>query len=366
MPILVKSTGGRDKMDTSTTAIASKIDPNIFIFISIIVVTGGLGGLVNFFLAQSDRLARASRDDRESNPDQFLPWWQSVIIGIAAASLVPLFLSLISSTLLIEAKNDLVKMFVFAGFCLAAGIASRSFIRGITDRLARQALQIAEEAKENSEKSVQNAKVAQLEAKSATKAAEQATQKADEVRGEASSNLLQAMVTTPLASETAVAVERGVALRGETASRDAKAPQLDQLEAEYVRIRAEMPFGTPRTLAMTRLVRQMSDMLAKVEDFEVLPRLRQTENIGSRLAAFVYLHTNPDFNLLDDLIASAQNAEGFAQYWAILAIGQLLKGKRKAELQSKSYEALQRLLASLKRDSDRHFEMTRILAHLDK
>ncbi|HTX98726.1 MAG TPA: YEATS-associated helix-containing protein, partial [Bacteroidota bacterium] len=62
---------------------------------------------------------------------------RSVCIGIAAALLVPLFLNMISSTLLVQTEVDEEKLFVFAGFCLIAAISSSAFIR----RLSRKVLQ---------------------------------------------------------------------------------------------------------------------------------------------------------------------------------------------------------------------------------
>jgi len=112
-------------MEPDVGVAASELDTYLFVILGIIILAGGLGGLVNYFLAQSDRKARRKGADTALDANEYLTWWQSMIIGVASALLVPLFLSLISSTLLAEAKNDVVKGFVFAGFCLAAGIASR-------------------------------------------------------------------------------------------------------------------------------------------------------------------------------------------------------------------------------------------------
>jgi len=69
-------------------------------------------------------------------------WRLSAVAGIGAALLVPLFLRTVSSNLLPAilggraAPDDL---FVFAGFCLLAAIASRRFIEALSDRLLREA-----------------------------------------------------------------------------------------------------------------------------------------------------------------------------------------------------------------------------------
>jgi len=92
--------------------------------LAIMLLAGGFGGIVNHLL---DR--RAGREGHSL--------LRSVCIGIAAALLVPLFLNMISSTLLVQTEVDEEKLFVFAGFCLIAAISSSAFIR----RLSRKVLQ---------------------------------------------------------------------------------------------------------------------------------------------------------------------------------------------------------------------------------
>jgi len=58
-----------------------------------------------------------------------------VIYGIAAAALMPLFLNMISSDLLNTTADGHSHYFVFFGFCLVAGVSSRRFINGVSDRV---------------------------------------------------------------------------------------------------------------------------------------------------------------------------------------------------------------------------------------
>lgn len=109
--------------------------------ISVIFAAGLLGGAVNYFMVQKD------------DPDK--SYRRSATLGVAAALLVPLFLNMISSTLLDSIRNgstgvvDLSKILVFTGFCLVAAISSTAFIRTLSDRVlqeAREAKKVAHQA----------------------------------------------------------------------------------------------------------------------------------------------------------------------------------------------------------------------------
>jgi DNA-binding MarR family transcriptional regulator len=106
-----------------------------------IVLAGVFGGLVNFYLSY--------RSDQEGTTI-----WKSITLGIGASSLVPLFLTTISSHLIEEIRtaqnNDLSKnILVFFGFCLIAAISSKAFIQSISKRVldeAREAKKTAQAA----------------------------------------------------------------------------------------------------------------------------------------------------------------------------------------------------------------------------
>jgi YLATT-like protein len=113
----------------------------IALVIGVILAAGLLGGAVNYFMTKKD------------DPDG--GYWKSATLGIAAALLVPLFLNMISSTLLDSIRNtttgivDLTKILVFTGFCLVAAISSTAFIKTLSDRIlqeAREAKKVARQA----------------------------------------------------------------------------------------------------------------------------------------------------------------------------------------------------------------------------
>src|SRR6185437_10161032 len=96
----------------------------LFAIAIVMFLAGLLGGLVNFFLA-------------ETAVEKPLTWWQHTIIGVTASFMVPLFLNMISGDLIdkIIATSDYSKLFVLADFCLVAAVSSRAFIRSLSERV---------------------------------------------------------------------------------------------------------------------------------------------------------------------------------------------------------------------------------------
>ncbi len=110
---------------------------SVFHMIIIMITAGVLGGIVNYGLTRPEKMDYSS-----------LLW--SVVIGIAAALLVPLFLNTISSSLLAGILEDTAKssdIYIFFGFCLLGAIASKSMIHTLTNKILRT----AEEAKDRVE-----------------------------------------------------------------------------------------------------------------------------------------------------------------------------------------------------------------------
>jgi hypothetical protein len=129
----------------------------ILILIAIILASGSLGGLVNYYLA------------RLESPPQ-LSLRESLIVGIAASFLVPLFLQMGSSNLLQEGASKPLALFVFSGFCLVAAISSKAFIRTLSDKILKEVRAAKAQAEE-----------AHLEASNARAAASEARQEVEEL-----------------------------------------------------------------------------------------------------------------------------------------------------------------------------------------
>lgn len=105
------------------------------LIITVIVVAGIFGGIVNFYLAKPDDVPTPSAV-------------RSVVVGLAASFLVPLFLNMISSNLIDLIKGgDNSKLLILLGFCLVAAISSTAFIRTLSDRVLNEAKQAKNEAR---------------------------------------------------------------------------------------------------------------------------------------------------------------------------------------------------------------------------
>lgn len=100
---------------------------HISIMLGIMVFCGLLGGLANWVLEES---YSKSSGDRETKPPLSMLGGY-LILGVVASLVIPLFLNMISSNLLVEARTEPHRWLVFAGFCLLAAVFSRSFLRGM-------------------------------------------------------------------------------------------------------------------------------------------------------------------------------------------------------------------------------------------
>ncbi|MFN4342450.1 MAG: YEATS-associated helix-containing protein [Azonexus sp.] len=106
------------------------LDGHMLLILGIMIVTGVLGGIANLYLA--DRHGEPGRRD----------WVKYPVFGVVAALTVPLFLNMISSTLLEGARIKPVDYYVFAGFCVLYVVASRRLFENIVQRLLGQIDQV--------------------------------------------------------------------------------------------------------------------------------------------------------------------------------------------------------------------------------
>jgi len=115
------------------TAPSGGLDAHMLLILAIMVCAGILGGIANYFLA--DRHGESGRRD----------WLKYPLLGIVAALTVPLFLNMISSTLLEGARTRPVDFFTFAGFCLIYVVAARRLLENVAQRLSGQLDQVRRE-----------------------------------------------------------------------------------------------------------------------------------------------------------------------------------------------------------------------------
>ena len=106
------------------------LDGHMLLILAIMILAGILGGAANYFLAE--RQSGAGSKD----------WIKYPVFGMVAALTVPLFLNMISSTLLEGARTRPVDFYVFGGFCLIYVVASRRLFENIAHRLLGQMEQV--------------------------------------------------------------------------------------------------------------------------------------------------------------------------------------------------------------------------------
>ncbi|KAB2924033.1 MAG: hypothetical protein F9K30_09840 [Dechloromonas sp.] len=109
------------------------VDTHMLLILAIMLAAGILGGAANYFLA-----------DRQGEPGN-RDWLKYPVLGVVAALTVPLFLNMISSTLLEGARTKPVDFFAFAGFCLIYVVASRRLMENVAQRLLGQLDQVKRE-----------------------------------------------------------------------------------------------------------------------------------------------------------------------------------------------------------------------------
>jgi len=122
-------------MGGAQAAAVSGIDIHLVLLLGIMVATGILGGLANFFLNERDTGT---------------PWrtaGKHMVLGVVAALTVPLFLNMMSSHLIEATRLKPSELFVFAGFCLLYVVVTRRFFENISASLLRQVEQVRRDVK---------------------------------------------------------------------------------------------------------------------------------------------------------------------------------------------------------------------------
>ena len=93
------------------------------ILLAVIMFFGGvIGGLGSYFAS-------------EIPTDERRPIIKRIALGIVAALVVPLFLNMISSSILVNAEQTSTNYLVFAGFCIVAAFSSKAFLTSISKRI---------------------------------------------------------------------------------------------------------------------------------------------------------------------------------------------------------------------------------------
>ena len=158
------------------------MEPRIAILLGVIVLAGVLGGAINFTLIDADNPRRR--------------WATSLLAGLGASFLVPLFLNTVKSTLV---DNFLTggegtptgNLLIIAGFCLVAAISSRAFIQTVSDRVLR----LAEEANAKASAATETAAAAHDQAEQARSEAAETREAVEPIVANATEPALQPRAT---------------------------------------------------------------------------------------------------------------------------------------------------------------------------
>lgn len=144
-PVTATATAGKTDPTRSTTTATPKTTPKIADtgpmqidwMLGIILITGLLGGYLNFLRTQHAVDPTTGKPQTTHKNYRLL----CLVGGVVAAALIPLFLKTIQSGLLDKDVNQISYM-VFAGFCLIAAIFSNTFIDTLSKQVFRQLEQI--------------------------------------------------------------------------------------------------------------------------------------------------------------------------------------------------------------------------------
>jgi len=116
---------------------------------------------------------------------------------------------------------------------------------------------------------------------------------------------------------------------------------------------------------MTEIVGEMIGLVSLVSSDDAI-RLLTKEDGGSRLFAYVYFYAHPERNVLRQLVKSVTEIETqpFGQYWGIQAISRVIQiTDEVTDTQIK--KSLRCLLKSLPNDTDRYYELSRVIDSLE-
>lgn len=117
---------------------------NIFwIIIGTMIISGLIGGCVNYYYG----LKQDSESDKENSLTR------SIIVGIGASIIVPIFLEITQSRILEGMKSQNLNDFIlFISFCVLAGISSTRFISSVSDSVLSRISKAEDTAKEAKQK----------------------------------------------------------------------------------------------------------------------------------------------------------------------------------------------------------------------
>lgn len=134
--------------------------PSWFLMFLVILIAGLVGGWARYRL---DRDAWEASEPKGRKPS----FHSCAIIGVIGSFLVPLFLNMISSTLIKDTNGDIFKgsnLFVLIGFCLIAAIFAKRFMWMIANKAFQEVMDKADSANKHAQAAEHKAESAEVKA----------------------------------------------------------------------------------------------------------------------------------------------------------------------------------------------------------
>ncbi|MEO6329474.1 MAG: hypothetical protein ABIO55_11090 [Ginsengibacter sp.] len=144
--------------------------------------------------------------------------------------------------------------------------------------------------------------------------------------------------------------------------------KINELAEQYNKIRKDQKPGTDRTIAMTKVMREMVNLVPTLHGYNVTAALNSFDK-GKRLTGYAYLFGKPDSPRLHDLVNCITTIEDtpFGQYWGLQALEKIISLTPLKEINETSVtDNLKEFYKKLQPGSDRHYVLGRILGSLAK
>ncbi|MEU6092648.1 hypothetical protein ABZ865_38915 [Streptomyces sp. NPDC047085] len=136
---------------------------------------------------------------------------------------------------------------------------------------------------------------------------------------------------------------------------------VQELTAEYGKVREELPSGPARTHRMDQIFARLVRATQRVRDFDAKTLLR-SQDAGLRLAAYARLYALPEPELLGALV-DVVTAEplAFNQYWGLRVVGRGVEETGAEHVPLGVVRRLEEFRSRMPRDSDRGQLADRVL-----
>jgi hypothetical protein len=186
-------------------------------------------------------------------------------------------------------------------------------------------------------------------------------EKVAESKGTAESAIRVATFAASATEPRALAAERSVTAPAQTGAEQ----HLAELIKKYNDIRREQKSGSLRTENMTRVVREMTELVPSLPSFD-LSKLLFSDDNGTRLAAYAFLYEMPSSGDLRSLAESLAKHEStpFGQYWALKAFKRVLNNNGRQSIPPDVVAMLRSYRAQVQPGTDRDYELRQIFQYL--